>query len=67
MISSGVSGSFDISGHSSGYIGVQAGSGNVLIASVTVTPNGAPDGASTVLLLGGALTGLALIRRKLMA
>jgi hypothetical protein len=50
--------------YQNGYIGVAAGDGNVLLGAVTGT---VPDGASTMLLLGSALTGLGLLRRKLAA
>jgi hypothetical protein len=58
-------GSFAIpTADTTGYIGVSAGSGNVLIDSVT---GNVPDGGTTIMLLGGALMGLGLIKRKLSA
>ena len=70
----GSDGNFNISAYQNGYIGVKAGSGNVLIASVTAqtpvtnkivpTPR-APEAGSTMVLLGGVVTALGLIRRKL--
>lgn len=60
-------GSFDISSISApGYIGVSAGSGNVLLESVSAVVN-TPDGGTTMMLLGGALMGLGFIKRKLSA
>ncbi len=60
-------GSLDITSYlSHRYIDVTAGSGNVLIASLAATaPSRVPDGGTTVAMLGGALTALGLIRRKL--
>jgi hypothetical protein len=43
------------------------GGGNVLLASVTANTPSVPDGGSTLMLLGSALAGLSLIRRKLQA
>ena len=59
-------GSFNIAAYNAGYVGISAGVGNVLLASV-VGHNNVPDGASTMLLLGSALTGLGLLKRKLVA
>lgn len=59
-------GTFDISGYSTGYIGISAGSGNVVLGSATANFN-TPDGGTTMMLLGGALMGLGLIKRKLSA
>jgi opacity protein-like surface antigen len=59
-------GSVDLSAYAGDYITVGASAGNVLIDSVTGV-QGVPDGGSTVLLLGSVLTGLGLIKRKLMA
>ncbi|MEY4916663.1 MAG: motif [Verrucomicrobiota bacterium] len=67
--------SFNIlSAYQNGYLGVTAGGiggggtglepANVLIASAT---GYVPDGGTTVAMLGGALTALGLIRRKLVA
>lgn len=64
----GADGSFDVSGHTSGYImitGGGTGGANVLLDSVTATT--IPDGGTTVALLGFALTALAVGRRKLVA
>lgn len=47
-----------------GFIDITAGSGNVLLAGATIVPT-VPDGGTTAILLGVALSGLALIRRKL--
>ena len=59
-------GFIDISGYNtSGYIGVTAGTGNVLIDGVTATAE-VPDSGTTVVLLGCALTALSLARRKLL-
>jgi hypothetical protein len=60
-------GSFAIpSADTTGYIGISAGSGNVLLNSVSGTAN-TPDGGTTMMLLGSALMGLGLIKRKLSA
>ena len=59
-------GSFDFSAYSTGYIGVSAGAGDVLVGTVSADLR-TPDGGSTMLLMGGALTALGLIRRKLTA
>ena len=56
--------SFDVSAYTSGYIGISAGAGNVLVESLHADLR-TPDGGSTMLLMGGALTALGLIRRKL--
>jgi hypothetical protein len=50
-----------------GFLGVSAGSGNVLLGSLDVTPRGTPDGGTTMILLGSALTAAGMIRRKLVA
>ena len=70
-------GSFDVSAYNAGYIGVSAGGvggignngiQNALPNVVLETAVGhVPDGASTMLLLGSALTGLGLLKRKLVA
>ncbi len=58
-------GSFAIpAGDTTGYVGISAGSGNVLLTSVA---GNVPDGGTTMMLLGGALMGLGLIKRKLSA
>jgi len=58
-------GSFDISAYNiTGYIGITAGTGNVLIDGVTATAD-VPDSGTTVAMLGCALTALGLARRKL--
>lgn len=65
---------FDLTPYLTGYIGVTA-SGiqgyvdpNVLITSVTGTVvDRVPDGGTTVMLLGGALMGLGLLKRKFLA
>ena len=65
---------FDVTSYLNGYVGVTT-SGvqgyvdpNVLITTLTAnTTNRVPDGGTTLALLGGALTALALIRRKLVA
>ena len=62
-------GSFDVSAYTAGYIGISSGTGggqNVLVESLTADLR-TPDGASTMLLMGGALTVLGLVRRKLTA
>ena len=59
-------GSLDITSYlSHRYIDVTAGSGDVLIAGLSATTRNVPDGGTTVAMLGAALTGLGLIRRKL--
>lgn len=58
--------SFDVSAYSTGFIGISAGTGNVLLESLTVDAR-LPDGGSTVLLMGAALTAAGMIRRKLVA
>lgn len=58
--------SFDVSPYSTGFIGISAGTGNVLLESLTVDAR-LPDGGSTVLLMGAALTAAGMIRRKLVA
>lgn len=69
-------GSFNVSAYVNGYIGVSAGGecGNVLIATATgststLSPrvDPVPDSGSTLILLGGVLTGLSLIKRKFLA
>ena len=50
-----------------GYIDITAGNGNVLLDSATVTVPPVPDGGMTVAMLGGALSLLGLVRRKLVA
>ena len=60
-------GSFAINGaYQNGYIGIAAGSGNVLLNSATGTAS-APDGGTTVAMLGLGLTAVGLLRRKLAA
>ena len=59
--------SFDVSAYSTGFIGISAGTGNVLLESLTAEVRTAPDGASTIMLLGAALTTAGMIRRKLVA
>lgn len=59
-------GSYDVSAYATGYIGITAGSGNVLLESISVDAK-LPDGGSTMLLMGSALTVAGLIRRKLVA
>jgi hypothetical protein len=49
-----------------GFVDVTAGSGNVLLASVSVTPR-VPDSGSAVALLGIALAGIEGLRRTLRA
>ena len=46
------------------FIDITAGSQNVVISSLTATSRDVPDTGSTVLLLGAALSGLGLVRRK---
>jgi hypothetical protein len=50
-----------------GYLGISAGSGNVLLGALDVTPRSAPDGGATLILLGSAMSAIGLIRRKLVA
>jgi hypothetical protein len=50
-----------------GFIGVTAGTGNVLLQSLDVTARQTPDGGTTMILLGSALSAASLIRRKLVA
>jgi hypothetical protein len=63
---------FDISSYIGEYVGVTAsgsspdGLPNVLLGTVTGTV-GVPDGGTTVMLLGGALMGLGLLKRKFLA
>jgi hypothetical protein len=59
-------GSVNLSAFAGDYITVGASAGNVLLDSATGVQT-VPDGGSTVLLLGSVLTGLGLIKRKLMA
>jgi hypothetical protein len=61
--------SFDVSGVT-GFItiiGGGPGGANVLLDSVTASTPNVPDGGTTLALLGGALTVLGLVRRKLVA
>jgi len=65
---------FDITPYLTGYIGVTSegvqgyNDPNVLITSVTgTTIDRVPDGGTTVALLGGALMGLGLLKRKFLA
>ena len=65
-------GSFDVSAYNAGYIGVSASGTSGILGKlpnvVLESANGhVPDGASTMLLLGSALTGLGLLKRKLLA
>jgi len=64
---SGVVGSFDLTsyGYMTGYYGVTGGVGNVELGGAVV--NAVPDVASTGMLLGGTLTMLGLLRRKLVS
>jgi hypothetical protein len=55
-----------LSAYAGDYITIGASAGNVLLDGV-VGFQSVPDGGSTVLLLGSVLTGLGLIKRKLMA
>jgi hypothetical protein len=67
---SGITGSFDVSSYSytTGYYGITAGVGNIELGSMTVdVPSTVPDVASTAALLGGAMTAVGLLRRKLKA
>ncbi len=48
-----------------GYIGITAGSGNVLLAGADFSPRAVPDAGFTASLLGLGLVGLAVLRRKL--
>ena len=59
-------GPVDLSAYAGDYITIGASGGNVLLDSATGIQT-VPDGGSTVLLLGSVLTGLGLIKRKLMA
>jgi hypothetical protein len=66
--------SFNIaSAYQTGYIGVAAGGStasgvpNVLLGGATVNTPSAPDGGSTIALLGAALTAAGLLRRKFVA
>lgn len=58
--------SVNVSAFAGDYITMGATGGNVLFDSATGVQT-VPDGGSTVLLLGSVLTGLGLIKRKLMA
>ena len=64
-------GSFAIPGiyaNATGFLGVSAGAGNVLLEKLDVTPRtNTPDGGATLILLGSALSAASLIRRKLIA
>ena len=50
--------------HATGYFGVTAGAANVLLGGATFEQN-VPDGGMTIMLLGGALAGIQILRRKL--
>lgn len=50
--------------HAAGYFGVTAGAMNVLLSGATFEQN-VPDSGMTIMLLGGALAGLQIVRRKL--
>ena len=52
---------------SHGFLDVTANSGDVVLAAATVTFPLVPDGGTTIALLGGAITALGLIRRKLIS
>ena len=62
-----------LSAYQNGYIGIQAGGStasgvpNVLLDSATLDIPSAPDGGTTIALLGAALTAAGMIRRKLVA
>lgn len=65
---------FDIASiYQHGYIGVAAGGAtssgvpNVLLGSATVNTPSAPDGGTTIALLGAALSAAGMMRRKLVA
>ena len=47
-----------------GYFGITAGHANVLLAGAYFEQN-VPDGGMTIMLLGGALAGIQILRRKL--
>jgi hypothetical protein len=64
---SGEQQSYTITGLTTGFLDITAGAGNILLDSVTVVTPNVPDGGTTIVLLGGAITALGLIRRKLMA
>jgi hypothetical protein len=59
-------GTVNLSAYAGDYITVGATAGNVLLDGA-IGVQTVPDGGSTVLLLGSVLTGLGLIKRKLMA
>jgi VPDSG-CTERM motif len=50
--------------YQNGYFGVTAGHANVLLAGAVFEQN-VPDGGTTIMLLGGALVGIQILRRKL--
>jgi hypothetical protein len=50
-----------------GFVDVTSDAGNVLLDAAVITTPNVPDGGTTIVLLGGAITALGLIRRKLMA
>jgi hypothetical protein len=54
-------------GDQSGFIDVTASAGNILLDIAVVTIPNVPDGGLTIALLGGAITALGLIRRKLIS
>jgi hypothetical protein len=61
---------FDISSFGPGYIGIAGGGtggADVLLDTLTAEVITVPDGSSTVTLLGIGLTGVALIRRRVIA
>ena len=67
-------GSYDIAADKQlGYISLKAGGStgsgvpNVLLTGATVNTPTAPDGGSTIMLMGAALTAAGMIRRKLVA
>ena len=65
----GVDGSVNVAGYNTGFISIVgggSGGANVLLDSVSAIVN-VPDGGTTVALLGGALTALGFIRRKMVA
>jgi hypothetical protein len=64
---SSVTNSFDVSGfgYTSGYFGITAGTGNIELAGATVNAATLPDAASTAVLLGGSLSAIAVLRRRI--
>jgi hypothetical protein len=62
-----ISSSYTIPLSSHPFVDITALGGNVLLDGAVITTPNVPDGGTTIVLLGGAITALSLIRRKLIS